>query len=114
MQLDYEIIGARIQHYRKKHRMTQAQLAECVGLSDVYIRYIEKAQRTATLDTFVSIVNALGCSMDDLLIGFQTSEHSQASMPSDITHLLEDCSEDELRMLKGLIEYMKSALRRHD
>lgn len=112
MQLDYELIGERIQRYRKKHRMTQAQLAECVGLSDVYIRYIEKAKRTATLDTFVNIANALDCSMDDLLNGFLTSSHAQSTMPPDITILLEDCSDAELRMYRGLIEYMKKALRR--
>ena len=50
MTLDYTVIGSRIRRLRKQKLLTQEELAERADVSPVYIRYIEKAKRTAKLD----------------------------------------------------------------
>ena len=111
MELDYRLIGERIRIFRMRNGYTQAQLAERVGLSDVYIRYIESARRTAKLDTYVSILNALGHTMDELLSGFQVHDSLRIPISSDIMELLQDCTEAEVDIIVGFISAMKISVR---
>ena len=60
-------IGSKIAEMRRSRNMTQQQLAELTGLSDVYIGYLEQGKRHGTMDTYLLIVNVLGFTMDDLL-----------------------------------------------
>jgi len=57
----YEIISYNIKKYRKKKGITQAQLAELVGVSHEYIRRIEseKGEKTFTIYTISEIAKAL-------------------------------------------------------
>ena len=110
MTLDYTVIGKRIYKIRRQKLLTQEELAERADVSPVYIRYIEKAKRTAKLDTYVRIANALGCTMDDLLQGFQTSDQ-QGSNADELTELLEDCSQKELRQIMTMVIHLKQVLR---
>ena len=60
-------IGNKVAEMRRCRNMTQQQLAELTGLSDVYIGYLEQGKRHGTMDTYLLIVNVLGYTMDDLL-----------------------------------------------
>ena len=110
MTLDYTVIGKRIRRIRKQKLLTQEELAERADVSPVYIRYIETAKRTAKLDTYVRIANALGCTMDDLLQGYQSCDLKD-SHSDELYQLLEDCSQKELRQIMTMIVHLKQVLR---
>ena len=110
MTLDYTIIGSRIRRLRKQKLLTQEELAERADVSPVYIRYIEKAKRTAKLDTYVRIANALGCTMDDLLQGYQTCD-DQCENPDELIVLLADCTQKELQQIMAMVTQLKQVLR---
>jgi len=55
--------GLIILEARKKAKMTQAQLAECIGADKSYISRIEKGITVPSVATFFRIVNAMGLSV---------------------------------------------------
>ncbi len=58
--IDWLLIGGKIAEMRRSRDITQQQLAELTGLSDVYIGYLEQGKRHGTMDTYLLIVNVLG------------------------------------------------------
>lgn len=65
--MDYKRLGERIREERLKLKLTQAQLAEDIDISDTYMGAIERGERSLTLDTLVRLVNRLGVTVDYLL-----------------------------------------------
>ena len=61
-----QIIGKRIGQLRRAKGYTQQQFAEIIGLSTNYLSDIERGKSSARLDKLVTIINALGCSADDI------------------------------------------------
>ena len=96
-------LGNRITRMRMTKKMTQFQLAEITGLSEVYIGYIERGKRRAALDTYIKIVNALGYTLDDLIGEYLTS---QDTISMDLKDLLEDCRLEERKLILRLIKEM--------
>ena len=74
--MDYKRLGERIREERLKLRLTQAQLAEDVDISDTYMGSIERGERSLTLDTLVRLVNRLGVTVDYLLADSVTDTDS--------------------------------------
>lgn len=109
MQLDYVIIGNRIREVRKAKKWTQEILAEKSGIEPSNISHIERAATKLSLQTLVSIANALEVSADDLLYGnLQKSTHVSAKI---IDELLSDCTPDELVALAEVLKTTKRVLR---
>lgn len=85
----------RIRAARRKKGMSQAELADKVGISVPYVSDVENGKKTIGVDIFLRIAEALQVSTDWLL---------RADIPqnryvnhSDAAELLEDCtSEDAL------------------
>lgn len=67
--LDYGKIGQRIRQVRKLKGWSQGMLAEKCHVSMSFIGHIERGTRIMSLDTFVSICEALGTKADELLWG---------------------------------------------
>lgn len=65
--MDYKKLGKRIREERLKLKLTQAQLAEAIDISDTYMGAIERGERSLTLDTLVRLVNRLGVTVDYML-----------------------------------------------
>ena len=107
--IDWMRLGNKITRMRMARNMTQFQLAERTGLSEVYIGYIEQGKRRAALDTYIRIVNVLGYTLDDLTSDYLTNK-DMFSM--DLKVLLEDCKDKErmmiLQLLKNLITLIHS------
>ncbi len=59
-------IGKRIQKCRKKKKMTQAQLAEKIGLSTHYLSALERGVYNIKLELLVNILNELDISADEV------------------------------------------------
>jgi transcriptional regulator with XRE-family HTH domain len=65
--MDYDSLGRKIRHVRKQRGFTQREAAEKIGISTAFFGLIERGQRKASIETLVSICNALNVSMDELL-----------------------------------------------
>lgn len=68
--INYKVLGERIKEERKRIHLTQAQLANEVGISDTYMGAIERGERSLTLDTLAKLANRLGITIDYLLTDF--------------------------------------------
>lgn len=65
--MNQSALGKRIREERKKSNLTQEQLAELINVSTTYVGFIERGERSITLDKLISIATALGISVDYLL-----------------------------------------------
>ena len=64
VKLDYSIIGKNIRKIRTEKKMRQKDLAEKTNLSPNYIGAVERNERIPSIETFISIINALDVSAD--------------------------------------------------
>lgn len=110
MELDYKAIGKRIKIARIKADLTQERLAERIGISPTHLSNIETGTTRVSLNTIISIANALSVTSDDLLC--DNIIMAKVPFEKDIAALLEDCDEYEIRIVKDIISSLKDTLRR--
>lgn len=60
-------VGKNIKKFRLVKKLRQEDLAEKTGLSSNYIGMVERGEKIPSLETFISIINALGVSADMVL-----------------------------------------------
>ena len=65
--MDYANLGKRVRARRMKLNWTQERLAQEIGVSTSFIGHVERATRTASLETLVALCNALNVSPTLLL-----------------------------------------------
>lgn len=68
MQLDYKMIGKRIQNARKDAHMTQEDLAVKCDCTGKYVSNIETGKKAPSLDLLTKISSALEITIDSLLV----------------------------------------------
>ena len=110
MELDYKAIGKRIKIARIQNDMTQEQLAETAGLSPTHLSNIETGTTRVSLQTMIGIANALGVTADDLLC--DSVIRCKVQFEKDIELLLRDCDEYEIRIMRDMLEAIKTTVRR--
>lgn len=71
---DKEFIGIKIKEFRKKAKLTQAQLAERIGLSETHMSKIETGTNTPTLENFLRIAEVLNLSLNEF--GINTPQNN--------------------------------------
>ena len=107
--IDYKIIGTRIKALRTQKHLTQAVLAELSGVEPSNISHIERAATKLSLPTLVSIANALGVTLDELVYdNLKKSAHVSVAL---IDELLCDCTDAELKAIAEVIKTTKNVLR---
>lgn len=74
MTVDYKLIGMRLQKARQRSGMTQARLAEEIGVSVGYISQIERGFTKVNLESLCRITNAIGCDLPRILSGIDTAQ----------------------------------------
>jgi len=109
--VDYKAIGKRIKIVRIQRSITQEKLAEKAGLSSQHMSNIENGNTKSSLPTIIRIANALSITVDELLCDSVT--HSKVAIKKIISVILEDCSEYEIRVLEGMLQGAKDALRQN-
>lgn len=62
----YKHLGENIRKLRKKHKMSQEELAFRVGSARNYIGCIERAEKSPSLAIIFDIASALGVCIDEL------------------------------------------------
>ena len=65
--MDYKKLGARVRQQREMNQLTQAQLAGMVGVTTSFIGHIERGEKKASVETVVSLCNAMAISPSVLL-----------------------------------------------
>lgn len=108
MSVNYELLGDRIKHFREEKNVTQEVLSEKVGLSRENINRFESGSKRPSLDTVVNLANAIGISVDDLLV--DSLEHPISTADSEIHRLLLDCNRIEEQILTRTVAELKKIL----
>jgi transcriptional regulator with XRE-family HTH domain len=72
-----ELLGKRIQFYRKQRQLSQATLAERANISVTFLSKIERGIKYPTSDTISGITNGLGVELSDLFKQIEISETHQ-------------------------------------
>ncbi len=110
MSVDYRKIGARIQRFRLERCMSQENLAEAAAVSRVYVSNLERGEKGISLETFVSILNALEISADDILGDIVTRRRPSSFAGS--ADVFCDCTKEEADILLAILKSTKQVIRR--
>ena len=111
MELDYKAIGKRVKLARKRMGMTQEALAESAGISTTHMSNIETGYTKVSLQTTVSLANALGVTVDSLLCDNVRS--AKEIFSQEIQTLVSDCNDYEIRMIADFVKAAKETIRKH-
>ncbi len=107
--MDFLLLGDRIRDCRKSKGMSQATLAELVGVSVNYIGQIELADRHVGLDLLEKIAMVLDISIISLLFEVK----SATLIREEIDLILRECTKTELLIIKDMVIMLKSSIRGH-
>lgn len=110
MNINYKAVGKRLKIARIRADLTQEHLAEIVDLSPTHLSNIETGSTKVSLPTLVKLANALSVTVDDLLC--DSVIQSKVQFEKDIGMLLSDCDNYEIRIMKDMLEAIKTTLRR--
>ena len=111
MQLNYIVLGQRIQKIRKSKHISQAVLSAMIDKSAGYISYLECGTKVMSLETFVSIANALEVSTDTLLNRQLTGATEMSN--AEAQKIFANCTPYETYVLLDVLKTTKNALRSH-
>ncbi len=64
-----------VKQRREQMKLSQQQLADLIGVNQAMIHYIEAGTKIPSLAVTISLANALGCSIDEL-VGRSSSKES--------------------------------------
>ena len=106
--MDYIHLGKRIKEERLKLNLTQSQLAEDIDISDSYMSYIERGEKSLSLETLISLTNRLGVSVDYLLQDSVSS--TDDTIIGQFRCLIQDKSSTEKQMAIDVVKTMYSYL----
>ncbi len=109
--IDYSSMGYKIKQARLRKGLTQEQLAEAVGVGITHISHLETGSGTVSLKVFISILNCLDCSADDILCKELTV--ARPIVDSWLTELVSDCSQEEIKIISDTVAALKQTLRKH-
>lgn len=111
MAIDYKDIGQRIKQKRVEQGLTQERLSELVGIGPSHMSHIESGSTVPSFEVFISILNALGCSADELLCRETTI--AKPLLSSWLSDLVADCDQTETKILSDVLIATKETLRKN-
>ena len=109
MNIDYTAIGDRVKAKRVAKGISQEQLAEKADLSVPHTSHVETGNTKASLKTIINIANALEVSVDELLC--DNVIRSKHVFEKELSDLIEDCTDIEIRAVAEVAKSTKNALR---
>lgn len=93
-----EVIGRNIAKYREAAGLTQAILAEKIGISTAFVSRVERGQKKMKVETLYATAKALNVSVDALL-----STDDSAAQLANINQLLAGQSDEYLKGIERVI-----------
>lgn len=104
--MDQMKIGAFISSCRKEKGLTQAKLAEQIGISDRAVSKWENGKSLPDASIMMELCDILGITVNDLLKGERVNMEENAKVSNEIILNLKQDNEDKARMLLKLEVYM--------
>ena len=101
----------KLQELRKQKGLTQEELAEKVGVGVTHISHLETGSGTVSLKVFLSIVNYLECSADELLCKEITT--ARPIVDNWLVDLVADCDQTEIKIIADTVATLKQTLRKN-
>ena len=98
--IDYKLVGERIQKRRKSLGLSQMQLSEKIGISNTYLSYIETGKKIPAMDIWLALCDALNVSSNFLLRGTIYSD-----IDDQLIKNISLCTIEDKRILSKLAEY---------
>lgn len=111
MAIDYTFIGQRIRQKRIERGITQEKLSELVGIGPSHMSHIESGSTVPSFEVFISILNALNCSADELLCREVIA--AKPVCENWLLELIEDCDATEIKILSDTLVSLKAILRKN-
>ena len=103
-----KLIGGRIQMLRQQKGFTQQQFSEMVGISTNCLSDLERGISSPRMDKLVAIIDALGCSADEVFA--DVLEHGYQVRSSRLTDELEKLPPHEQERAFAILEaFIRSA-----
>lgn len=99
MAIDYRALGAKIKEYRKKENITQEQLAELADISLSHMSNVETASASVSLPALKLIADALGVTLDDLLVDSYSEKQKSYLYSRKMECILEQCETIEQEII---------------
>ena len=106
MNVDYKVIGARIQAERKRRGFTQESLAERLDVTVGYVSQVERGITKISLDLLASIAAILECDLSTLVTGTatETKEYLATEIGTEFSKLTRRERRLVLEFVRLLIE----------
>lgn len=105
MNLDYVLLGQNVRALRKKQGLSQEQLAERCDISTSFMGLIERGDRKMSLETLMTLVDALETTPDALLLDqMPPSRHTACEMVRTLKFASPHQEEGFLNALRALIK----------
>lgn len=101
--MDRKILGKRIREERIRIGLTQEQLAEYIDVSTTYIGFIERGERSVTLEKLALLAECFHISVDSLLCEISTDNPIE-HMKEHLLYLWESASSDEKKLILSIID----------
>lgn len=111
MAIDYTDIGQRIKQKRLEKGLTQEKLSELIGVGPSHMSHIEGGTTVPSFEVFITILNVLDCSADELLC--REVKAAKPICDNWLTALMEDCDTTETKILSDTLVSLKAALRKN-
>lgn len=100
MDIPAEIIGSAIKERRKEMRLTQAKLAEALGIEARYLQKIENGKSMPSMNLFYRIIHIMNLSADEIL--FRVGGDATAARAA-LDRRLSECDDHTLRVLLATV-----------
>jgi transcriptional regulator with XRE-family HTH domain len=91
-----ELLGKRIQFYRKQRQLSQAALAEKADISTTFLSKIERGIKYPTSETISGIANGLGVELCDLF--------RQGETPATHQNMLDRLQNDIMQTVEAVFK----------
>ena len=111
MAIDYKDIGQRIKEKRIEKGLTQEKLSELVNIGPSHMSHIESGSTVPSFEVFISILNALNCSADELLC--REVATAKPLLNSWLSDIIADCDNTETKILTDIVVAAKQTLRKN-
>ncbi|MEI3129108.1 MAG: helix-turn-helix transcriptional regulator [Oscillospiraceae bacterium] len=96
MYFDQKEFGLRVKHLRRKHSLTQEQLADALYITATHLSKIECGQRGISIDLLLDLAAELDVSVDFLISGNPRTMGSVRMLIAQIRELLNCVESSEM------------------
>lgn len=103
-------VGERIRNIREDLSMTRETFSEMIDISDVFLRQIERGERSLSIKTLCRIVAFTGTSTDYILFGSSSSNNTI----NKINRILNKSSDNMLLYIYKIITASFSFFKAHE